>query len=353
MVRRVKGILVSRLIVLLAVILLPIIIFVTFFFIDFDFRILFWVINDPVASFWMVKILCPVIFSVSWLFFLIIFSNRFAKTLDSMDHTVSFIPLRLKLFYGIVAIIFMFILVFPLITPIISVLSFMSMAWRVSTYKKEDWEDSDIGLFTKIFLGIAAIFPIFCSIIIIPQYLILATSLIEFMWVREIIFGDTLIQAIITFSYCLCTALAIGSLFILLANKGVSEYEQLYPDKDQKKMVWEIRVLELALTVFFLFLSYGGFEDIANFFYYAGFVIVVLVSIVNYFSGKNKSKKFSGHVLGYILAALFMGSSLLTFNVTISSTFSIIMLIILAGTFILIFFYTFLKVEEFSGYLSD
>ncbi len=353
MTRKVKGIIFSRLIVLMAIILVPIAEFIIFNLIDFEFRILFWVINDPEAKFWIIKILSPTVFSVSWLFFLILFSDRFAKTLDSMDHTVSFIPLRLKLFYGIVSIIFMFILVFPLITPIVSVLSFMSMAWRLTTYKKEDWENTDISFFTKFFMGVAAILPLFCSIIIIPQYLILATSLINFMWQTPIFFGHTLIQALITFSYSLCTALAIGSFFILLANKGVSEYEQLYPDAKQNRSIWHIRLLELGLTGFFLYLSYGGFQDIAQFFYYTGFVVVVLVSIINYFSGKQKSKKFSGHVFGYILAALFMGSSLLTFNVTLSSTFSIIMLIILAGIFIFVFIYTFLKIEEFSGYLSD
>jgi len=143
----------------------------------------------------------------------------------------------------------------------------------------------------------------------------------------------------------LCTALAIGSLFFLIANKGVSEYEQIFVDSTVEKYIWQIRILEIFLFIFFLFLALVGIPVI-TFFYYVGFIIVFFVSIVNFLNGKRKDVSFKSHFLGYFLAAVFMGSNLLIFNADLALIIQEISLIISAGVFILIFLYTFLRFEE-------
>ncbi|MEJ2277642.1 MAG: hypothetical protein P8Y70_07820 [Candidatus Lokiarchaeota archaeon] len=72
----------------------------------------------------------------------------------------------------------------------------------------------------------------------------------------------------------------------------------------------------------------------------------MLVSIVNYFSGKQQNKSFRGHVLGYLLAAIFMGSNLIFFTVELSQILKVTSLVVLSAVFIIIFFYSFIRLDE-------
>jgi len=332
--RQIKGVLLNRILVLVMIILIPVAIFLIFLFVDFE----LWYSTDPILTFWIIKVACPIVFGVSWLFFMILFADRLALTIDSMDRVVSIIPLRLKLFYGMIAIVVLFIFVFPLISPLIGVISFMSLAWRATTYKKKEWSDSGSPFYTKILMVLVAVLPIFCTVSIIPEYLVLSAFLTTQIW-------QPITDFIYTISYCLCTALAIGSLFYLVENKGISEYEVILVDTTQKKSFWYVKFVELGLFVFFLFLDYGGFE-IIELFYTAGFVIVVFVSIVNHFSEKQKTGKVRGHILGYLLAAIFLGSNSLVFYIDLPDFINIISLIVLAGVFIVVFLLTFIYLEE-------
>ena len=143
MAREVKGIIITRLVVLIAIILVPISIFLIYFLIDFR----LWYSTDPVLNFWIIKVISPIVFGASWLFFLGLFANRFANTMESFDEKISVVPSRLKFFYGINAVYILFIFVFPIVTPFISVLSFASFAWRLATFRKESWEE-DSGVST-------------------------------------------------------------------------------------------------------------------------------------------------------------------------------------------------------------
>ena len=334
MAKEIKGVLASRLIILLSIILVPISIFLIFIFVDFG----LWFSNDPVLTFWIIKITCPSIFSAAWLFFLILFANRFAETIDSMDRMVGLIPLRLKIFYGINALFILFIFVFPMITPIIAILTFASLAWRLTTFRKKEWDGAGTPFYTKFLMVVFSLPALFCTVSIAPEYLELPLFLWVTIWVP-------LLDYIFTFSYALCTALAIGSLFILIANRGVAEYEQILTDPTKQKKFLYIRVLEFVLFIFFFLLSLYDFE-VVDLFYNVGFFIVVFVSIVNYFSGKQQMKGFRSHVLGYILAAIFMGSNLIFFSLEISQILKFVSLVVLSAVFIGLFFYTFIHLDE-------
>ena len=335
--KEIKGIIVSRLVILISIIILPIIIFLIFAFADFT----LWFSDNSTLNFWIIKILCPLVFSISWLFFIILFATRLSNTIESMDKTVAVIPIRLKLFFGANALFILFIFVLPLITPLIAILSFVSIAWRLS-FRKEAWEDAKVPLFTKILMVLFSILPIICSIIIIPQYLILAIFIWEDIWVPFLPF-------LFRISYAIYTALAIGSLFILIANKGVSEYEQILQEPQSEATIWYIRIFEIFLFVFFLFLEgfFTGFQrfEIINIFYYAGFFIGIIVAVINFFNGKRKSTSFKSYFLGYLLAAIFMAANLFV-AADWSYWIQMVSLILSATVFIFIFFYTFMTIKE-------
>ncbi len=332
--KEIKGIIVSRLIVLLSIILVPIAIFLIYNLVDFN----LWYSNDPIITLLIIKIVCPFIFSVSWLFFLILFIERFATTIDDFDRTISVVPSRLKFFYGINAIYIMLIFIFPVITPIISILSFASMAWRLTTFRKERWEeDTKVSKITWFMMALASIVPIFCAASVLPVFLTLADFLWNDLWLK-------LLPILFSISYSLFTALAIGSFILLLVNSGISEYEQLWVDSSKRESVWNIKILEVFLFGFFLFLDLGE-NEVIDLFYIVGFILIIIISIVNFFQGKSKVKSFKSHLFGYLIAAVFIGSNVLFSTTALSEFLKVWSLILSAVLYIFVFFYTFYKVE--------
>jgi len=332
--KEIKGIIVSRLIILLSVILVPVAIFLIYNFVNFN----LWYSNDPVLKLLVIKIICPLIFSISWLFFLILFINRFANTLDDFDRTVSVVPSRLKFFYGLNAVYILLIFIFPIITPVISILVFASMAWRLTTFRKKVWEeDTKISLLTWIMMALASIIPIFCTVSVIPEFFVLAFFLWNVIWLP-------LLPYLFIISYSLFTALAIGSFILLFYNAGISEYEQFWADSSKKQNIWNIRILEIILFAFFLFLDFGDFEVI-NLFYIVGFIFIIITSIINFFQGKAKVKGFKSHLFGYLIAAVFIGSNVLFSTSEISELLRVWSLLISAILYVIVFFYTFIRSE--------
>jgi len=333
--RTVKGVILTRLIVLLSIILIPITIFVIFSVVDFN----LWYSNDPVLKFWIIKFVCPLVFSISWLFFLILFANRLSNAIDSFDEKIGVVPSRLKFFYGINALYLLIIFVLPLVTPIISILSFASFAWHLTTFKKESWEeDSKVSFITKLSIVLASIIPIFCTITIIPEYLDLPLFLWNTIWVPNL-------DLLFTISYSLFTSLAFGSLIILFANKGISEYEQLYVDSTQKRSFANVKILEVFLFGFFLFLDLYNYT-IIQLFYWAGFIIIIFTSLVNYVQGKSKYGSFKSHFVGYFIAMIFIGSNVVFSNETVSEFLRVWSLLLSAILYIFVLFYTFLTIED-------
>jgi hypothetical protein len=333
--KTVKGVVFTRLIVLLSIILVPISIFIIFSVVDFN----LWYSNDPVLKFWIIKFISPLVFSISWLFFLILFANRLANAMDSFDEKIDVVPSRLKFFYGINALYLLIIFVLPLVTPLISILSFASFAWRLTTFKKESWEeDSKVSFITKLAMVLASIIPIFCTITIIPEYLDLPLFLWNTIWVPNL-------DLLFTISYSLFTSLAIGSLIILFSNRGISEYEQLYVDSTQKRSFAGVKILEVFLFGFFLFLDYYDYA-IIQLFYWAGFIIIIFTSLVNYVQGKSKYGSFKSHFVGYLIAAIFIGSNVVFSNETVSEFLRVWSLLLSAILYIFVLFYTFLTIED-------
>ena len=336
--RKIKGVIVSRLIVLLSIFLVPIIIFIIFSLAPFQ---LAWA--DEQTQFILLKILIPLVFSISWVYFLLIFANRTATSIDMMDKSIGVVPLRLKFFYGLNAIFVLLIFIYPIITPIVSVISFASLAWRLTTFRREEWEEqSKTTLLTKIAIIIAIILPVFCGIIIIPEIITLSIYLWSNIWVP-------LLDYIYIISRALCTALTFGSLIILFKKSGITEYEQFYMNPDDASFLMGVKVFDVFCFLFFIFLELFQIP-IINFFYYAGFIIVCFVALANLIKGKMEDRSFKSYILGYLIAIVFMGSSLITYDIgpffDLGNTLKTLSLILSAVIFILILFITFLKIED-------
>ncbi|MFX1311954.1 MAG: hypothetical protein ACFFHD_05025 [Promethearchaeota archaeon] len=332
--KEIKGILLSRLIVLISIILVPIAIFLIYNFAGFD----LWFSNDEELKFLIMNLLCPSVFSISWVFFLILFAERFSNTLDDFDKKISVVPSRLKFFYGINAVYILFIFIFPLITPVVAVLSFASFAWRLTTFRKKRWEeDTKISVITWITMGLFAVIPIFCSIVVLPNYFILADFLWNDIWLEYL-------ELLYSISYSLFTALAIGSLIILVYNSGISEYEQIFAEPSEKSVYWNVRILELFLFGFFLILDLNQF-GVIQLFYILGFIIIIITSVVNFFRGKSKYHGFKSHFVGYFIAAVFIGSNVLFSTGAISEFLKVWSLVVSAVLYIFVLFYTFLRLD--------
>lgn len=332
--KEIKGLILSRLVILLSIVLLPVVIFLIYNLADFS----LWFSNDNTLKVGLIKLLCPTVFSVSWLFFLILFAERFSDTLDDIDRTISVVPSRLKFFYGVNAVYILFIFVFPFITPFISIISFASFAWRLTTFRKKRWEeDTKISTTTWIMMVFFALLPLFCSIVVLPEYFVLS----DFLW--NVIWVPILPYLYIT-SYSLFTSLAIGSLIILFMTSGIAEYEQLFEEPSKKQRFWNVRILEVILFGFFLMLDIFEFS-IIDLFYIAGFVIIIFISIVNFIRGNSQIKSFKSHLLGYFIAAVFIGSNVLFTTSEISQILRVWSLVISAVLYIFVFFYTFLRLD--------
>ena len=100
----------------------------------------------------------------------------------------------------------------------------------------------------------------------------------------------------------------------------------------------------VVLGSFFLFWDFYEYEVI-DIFYIAGFVLIIITSIANFFQGKTKVVSFKSHLFGYIIAAVFIGSNVLFSTNVISGFLRVTSLIISAVIYIIVFFYTFLVAE--------
>ncbi|MFW9824787.1 MAG: hypothetical protein ACFFE4_17730, partial [Candidatus Thorarchaeota archaeon] len=152
------------------------------------------------------------------------------------------------------------------------------------------------------------------------------------------------LDLLFTISYSLFTALAIGSLIILFSNSGISEYEQTIFDNPQENKFWNVKILEVFLFGIFLALDLYNFAVI-DFFYLTGFIIIIFISVVNFFRGKSKYQDFKSHFIGYLIAAVFIGSNVVFTTSEISGFLRLWSLIISAVLYISVFFYTFLILE--------
>lgn len=321
---------ISRILVVLAIILIPTALFLLFFLktdvFDFDW-VPAWEDNNFLRWF------TPVVFTISWLVFLIMFANRLANTIDKVDDSFRVIPSRYKIFYGITAIFVFIGIIVPFITPVICILMFSSFGFRVSTINRDWDEQGNTPKIAWIVMALFAVFPILLAIATYPDIYQLSVEIMDFY--RDVVIfkpdssvvGDgqgTLLEILYRISMSMATAITIGSL-ISLIKLGVSEYEQaeIKAKREDLNIRW-IRLLEfllfaLFITVEFLHLRFEipSLRILMQVIYWIGLVIVLFVTIVNMIRGRSQPD-FRRHLIGYVLTAILMGLNLLIFSTTLT-----------------------------------
>jgi len=332
--RKIKSIVLSRLIVLIVIIIIPILTFYIFTQNNFFQMNL---IPENFRNF--VIIISPWLFTFSWLFILILFANRFAKSIDTMDEQIKVIPTRYKLFYGLNAILLLATYAFPLLTPLMCVLAFASLGYRLGIINV-DWDNVEkIPAIAIILAIIFAIIPTGISIAVIPDLLSFSKYVWDNYWIP-------IIPILYRISLALSTSLTYGS-FIIFYRTGVAEYENINITYNSKKNINtnDIKLFQIFFFIFLIFLEWKQIE-IKTLLYAGGFIIIIFISFVNFIKGR-KNMDFKRYTFGYILTVILYGANIISWDALgIDWSVELLVIMISASTYIIIFFVVFLKIKE-------
>lgn len=191
----------------------------------------------------------PIVFSAPWLGLIYYQRYRLANTVYIMDDTISSVPLRWRVFYGINAAFVLMLFVLPMATPPLAIILGLYVAgtvfYRIGIGK---FGGGKPGAALAILGALAlCILPTFVMIEFLPSYIavweyILATW--ESFWL-QVVYG---------FAQCLVNALSVGAP-IYFIYFGAQEYDKgLYGEVYTKTPTVGIRLLEFILFVVFLIL---------------------------------------------------------------------------------------------------
>jgi hypothetical protein len=237
------------------------------------------------------NVVAPILYCFGWLYFNFILAKRFASTFELMQETSSMISAHYILFYGVCALAMLVSFLIPILTPIIGILAFSSLAFNIST-KKSNWEDIDEKKkrWVKVFIFIVDIPVIFCSILVIPE--IISISVTFFL-----AFMDVMIEPLYTSIRALGVALPIGNFILLYQNATQSRNVGKRLDVSGKKNL-NIAMVEFLIAGFFIFMEYNldpestGYRFF-QYLYYIGIIFWILSFIANTIQGRNKKGTFN------------------------------------------------------------
>ena len=323
----------SRVLIVVMIFVMPILIFVEFSTVNFDVP---W-ITDPALKDLIIDWIAPAIYAFGWVFILILFATRAAETVAGVTTSSKIIPMRMRLFYTVNALFLAAIFAFPVVTPIVAIVAFASLGWRLTTFRVEWDSGKKVGMGTYIVMILFAISPALLSIIYIPATIELAILFWNDYWMFWV---DVLYKI----SMCLATALTFGSL-IYFIQTGASEYDQVQmkvagTSKDRSFAF--VKFLQVVMFAFLLFLWWKEIE-IINLFFWVGLIIVIFITISGLVRKQEGVVKFDrSYIWGYILTAGFFVGELWRIEESLKS----LMLVITAIVYIALFAYKFFTYEE-------
>ncbi len=305
--------------------------------------ILFFIFYLPnyhiLGDWWIVYMIFvnAVVYIISWEVWLILYSNRIADSYDRMKSIVSFISIRYNLYYGLTALIFIFLIVFPLITPVVASMILGSVVWRIVT-SRHDWEKNEKTPRWVIFAVIAVmivplIFNVFFYIDFIPK-----------AWgFWDDVFVNLLAPHLSNVAKAMATAVILGSIAYLL-RFGTSEYELVFTSRQERpKEIGYIRGLQAFLFVLFLLLIYTRQNTLFNYIQYLAIGLNVIVILGNL----RKSRQITDvrkSIFSYILVMV-----LLIFSVMEQVVLQSIILVVSSLVYMLTFLYAFVSTPDASS----
>lgn len=332
--RKFKGFLISRILVIVAIVVIPITEFLLFSSTD-----IFKMNLIPVQYRDIVIYITPWFFSFGWVFMLVLFANRISGSIDALDVHIQVIPTRLKLFYGLNALILLVVFAVPIITPVICILAFASAGYRLATIHT-DWDEVERTPIGAIILAIIfAVIPVISSYAVLPDML----EFSQFVWFT---YWVPVIPQLYQISLALSTALVYGSLAILIKT-GAAEYENARVTSNKKDPInkTNVKIFQVLFFAFLLFLEWKEL-DLKDVIYLGGFVIVFFITIVNFIKGRNNAD-FKTYLFGYILTVILYGANLLSWEgLGMEESIKMIVIMISAASYLIIYFIVFLRYNE-------
>ncbi|UYP47082.1 hypothetical protein NEF87_003367 [Candidatus Lokiarchaeum ossiferum] len=279
----------SRILVLIFAIFCPIYILVVFF--TFDFKLEWlpfdWGYNSQIVSI-SANWISPILFCISWLYFLFLTGKRLASTIQLMGETSSVISAHYIIFYGVCAIVMLVSFLIPLLTPIVGVLAFSSLVFTLLT-SKVNWDDLDdkTKKFVKFFTFFVNIPMIFCSILVVPELIGFSVDFFLNFW------NGGGLEYLYFIMKGLGVALPIGN-FMLLYRNAVGESEGRR--SSSVKSNTDILFVEIVITGFLFLLEFYNIEFV-QILYYGGMVFWILSFIANFVNSRNAGKSSSNKLL--------------------------------------------------------
>ncbi|MHA1372598.1 MAG: hypothetical protein ACTSWN_08825 [Promethearchaeota archaeon] len=250
----------------------------------------------------------PIVYIISWFFFLVLFGTKIGNTYDMMKKVVSPISVRYNIYYGVSALFFLIGILLPLITPVLAMLMFGSIIWRITTIKRDWAVNENTPTYVIVLVLIAMVVPILCNVYFYIKFIPMA---IEF-WNK--IFIGLFLPYLKIIARAMGTALTLGGL-IYLARYGTSEYEVIFQETGERpREFWNVLLLQVFSFIFFLiliFMTEGLEVDVvvtqATIFDIIAY-ITIAINVILIFGNWIKSKQFktaNKSILSYLLIIAF------------------------------------------------
>jgi hypothetical protein len=275
----------------------------------------------------------PLMYIFSWELWLILFSNRIADSYDRMKHIVSFVSIRYNLYYGLTAMFFVFLMVFPLVTPFIASIVLGSLVWRLVT-SRHDWEKQERTPAWAIVAVIAVmIIPLICNVFFYIAFIPQAWQ----FWTS--VYLPYFVPWLQILAKAMATAVILGSIAYLL-RYGTSEYELVFKNKEERpREIGYIRGLQAAMFFLFVFLQFIG-NKLFDYIQYLAIALNVVVILGNL----RKSNQITGvrkSTFSYVLVMI-----LFIFSVMGQAVLEAVILVISSLVYIATFLFVFITTPD-------
>jgi hypothetical protein len=277
----------------------------------------------------------PIMYILAWELWLILYNNRIADSYERMKNIVSFISIRYNLYYGFTALFFIFLMVFPLVTPVVASLILGSVVWRVFT-TRHDWEKNEkTPTWVVIAVIVVMVLPLICNV-----YFYIA--FVPKAWAFWNDFVSAFAGHLSNIAKAMATAVILGSIAYLF-RFGTSEYELVFATKQERpKEIGYIRGLQAFLFVLFVLLIYIQ-NVLFNYIQYLAIALNVIVILGNL----RKSKQITGvrrSVFSYLLVMV-----LFVFSVLNQPVLEGIILVVSSLVYLATFLYVFVTTPDESS----
>lgn len=327
-----KGVLASRLIVLILSIVIPIYFSLLLVFSDI-YTLSLIIFPNLYFNLIFNFIVTPIILSSPWIVLIYIFRNRLANTFTLWVDKTSIVPLRWLIFYGINTAIIAAFFIFPFISPGLSIFSAIILAWQFIASREGLWIRGRrfLILFSlPVFIAVLAL-PVIIFLLFYPAYVPLS------LWVFTN--WQNFVGVFYAFSIWVVNAITIGSSIWVFYNIALRRrIRDVFSESN-----WIIRGIEILLFILFAYLWIPQLGNMQNVIGYINLVSLGLMAILILIKLKAGAAGGNYSLLGVVVSGGFLVIDLLyRFDIIIlTGAFAFTSIIFIAS-----FTYAFLRSDD-------